>query len=262
MRVKIEELIKKVRSNKRRMFQRPTESYLDDLLPEVKKIQTNDAAYRVFAFQSLLGRFTPTAAHPLSTLMAVVNEHLDAKLDSIQSEHSFVPLDLQVIRKPSGSIVAILIGSKSHYDIHAAYCPEIKQMGKLPVLYTSKTHNDYRPGEFVVAQPAIQKRPDSRKYVMWKDGPAPSTDIYLVEKMADDTFILATLLGREIESDVVLTLPRDGSAIRNILCPPSEPPWIAEEGWVKYKMHQLRCNSSRLLDYQHQIFVPGRPEPA
>ncbi|KAJ7683572.1 hypothetical protein B0H17DRAFT_1205080 [Mycena rosella] len=214
MRAKIEELIKRFQSNGSRrrimVFQRPKESYLDDLLPEVTKIQVDDEAYRTFAFKSLLGKFAATSLDPLSTLMAVVNQYIDAKLNSIQPERTFPPLDLQVIRKPSGSIVAILIGSKSHNDIQSTYCPEIEQMGKLPVLYTSQTHSDYGPSEFVVAQPAIQKRPDSRKYVVWNQGPAPSTDIYIVEKMGDDAFILATLLGREIDSDIVLTLPRDG----------------------------------------------------
>jgi hypothetical protein len=61
----------------------------------------------------------------------------------------------------------------------------------------------------VVAQQAIQNRPDSRRYVEWKHGEAPSADIYLVENSTGDPFILATLLGPDIMSDVVKSLPRD-----------------------------------------------------
>jgi hypothetical protein len=62
----------------------------------------------------------------------------------------------------------------------------------------------------VVARQAIENRRDSRRYIEWKTGAAPSTDIYLVEKMTGDPFILATLLGPDVNSDVVKLLPRDG----------------------------------------------------
>ncbi|KAJ6544254.1 hypothetical protein B0H19DRAFT_1380552 [Mycena capillaripes] len=255
MREKIEDLVEKFQSNKRRMFQRPTESYLDNLFPKVEN-PTGSEGHRMLAFKSILSKFTTIALYPLSRLMTTLNSYLDARLHSLQQ--SYTPLELQVIRKPSGSIVTVLIGSNSRSDIQTAYCPEVAQMGKLPILYTTRAHR-HSQREFVVAQQAILARPDSRKYVVWRHGVAPSTDIYLVEKMGEDPFILATLLGADIRSDVVIPLPRDGMAVKNAICQSSEDPWITEDGWVAYNMHDLRCNSSRLLDYNHQIFIPGPP---
>jgi hypothetical protein len=157
------------------------------------------------------------------------------------------------------------------------YNPKVEQEGKLPVLYTATTVGATRGG-FVVAQQAIASRLDSRKYVEWKGGAAPSTDIYLFEKRGGDPFILASLLGRSTESDVVILLARDEyvrlhsrctstdfllfrQAVKDVICPPTQEPWITDDGWIEFEMEGLRCNSAHLLDYNHQIFVPGPPSP-
>jgi hypothetical protein len=78
----------------------------------------------------------------------------------------------------------------------------------LPILYTLSSHRE-SGDTFVVATQFIDMRSDSRKYARW-DGTGNSTppDIYVVEKIGSDAFILATLLGKDVESDVIVPLPR------------------------------------------------------
>lgn len=106
---------------------------------------------------------------------------------------------------------SLLPGSKSRNTIRDQYYrdPKVKE-NKLPVLYTATSTVGDTRGEFLIVQKAIEERPDSLKYVEWEDGDAPPlADIYLVEKiMGGDPFILATILGSSIESDVVRALPR------------------------------------------------------
>ncbi|KAJ6615508.1 hypothetical protein B0H10DRAFT_2040806 [Mycena sp. CBHHK59/15] len=214
-------------------------------------------AYRMFALNSILEKFTnPT--DQLARLIQALQKYIDNKVDRAEWAH-FQPLELQVLRKTSGSIITILLGSKRPDHIQSVYCPEIDQMRMLPILYTSKEHKDTPPGEFVVARKALEARRDSRKYVQWKTGPPPP-DIYLVEKQGDDPFILATLLGTDVTSDVIMPLSRDSSTVKDAIRKPSEAPWITDDGWVAYNMTKLKCNSRRLIDYNHQVFVPGRPE--
>ncbi|KAJ7124529.1 hypothetical protein C8R44DRAFT_149079 [Mycena epipterygia] len=273
MKEEIETHIKKFQSDKRGLFQRPTTSYLDGLLPEVKKESGSDEAWQLFALKSLLTKFGTTPVAHLSRLMGVLDVYIKAKLDSIQPEgHQFPPLQLRIIRKPSGSIVSILFGSRSRDEIQSIYCPEIVQLEKLPILYMSKTHCNCRADEhenecqtcrreFLVAKKPLRKRVDSRKYVVWNNEPG-FEDIYLVEKMGDDPFILVTLLGPDgISSDVTIPLQRDSRAVKDAICPPSVSPWIAEDGWADFGMKSLQCNSRYLLNYNHQIFVPGPPPP-
>jgi len=213
----------------------------------------------MFAFQSFLDKFTTNPSSPVSTLINELNMYVETKLDSIQGERPQTPsLQLQVIRKPSGTIITVLLGSRSRNDIRTHYFGDVEHENKLPILYTASSHSDTQ-GEFVVARQAIENRRDSRRYVEWKTGAAPSTDIYLVEKMTGDPFILATLLGPDVNSDVVKLLPRDGLAVKDAICPPTEHPWITEDGWIAYGIHHLRCDSAQLRDYNHQIFVPGPP---
>jgi hypothetical protein len=104
----------------------------------------------------------------------------------------------------------LLPGSKSRNTIRDQYYRDPNVLERhLPILYTAITVGDIQ-GEFLVAQTAIEERPDSLKYVEWEDGDAPPlADIYLVEKiMGGDAFILATLLGSNVQSDVVRPLPR------------------------------------------------------
>ncbi|KAF7331072.1 hypothetical protein MVEN_02447500 [Mycena venus] len=252
-------LVKKFRSNGQRIWQRPPEHYLEDLFPELKHLPGNNEVYRMFAFQSFLDKFTTNPLGPVSTLINELNMYVDIKLDSIQWGRPRAPsLQLQFIRKLSGTIITVLHGSRSRDDIRRHYFGDVEHENKLPILYTARSLGDTQ-GEFVGPQYAIQHRPDSRRYVEWKHGEAPSTDIYLVEKMAGNPFILVTLLGSDVNSDLVKLLPRDGLAVKHAICPSTEDPWITEDGWEHFGMHHLRCNSPRLQDYSHQIFLPGPP---
>ncbi|KAF7331058.1 hypothetical protein MVEN_02446100 [Mycena venus] len=246
LREEVEDLLKKFRSNKRRMWQQSPVHHLDDLFPGLQNLSRNDHDYRMFVFQSFLNKFTTNSSNLVSTLINELNTYVDAQLDSIQGGRPPTPpIQLQVVRKPSGTIVTVLLGSKTRTDIRTHYFGDVEHESKLPVLYTASSHSDTQ-GEFVVAQQAIRNRPDSH--------------IYLVENSTGDPFILATLLGPDIMSDVVKSLPRDpGMAVKDAICPPTEHPWITEDGWKAYGMHQLQCNSRRLQDYSHQIFVPGPP---
>ncbi|KAJ7367504.1 hypothetical protein DFH08DRAFT_828673 [Mycena albidolilacea] len=267
MQKKIDLLIEKIQSNKlpsKKPFNKFRQSVLplDELLPGLPR--GNDEDYRMFALQLFLSKFKRTfPPNPLYKLMKELNSYVELKLISVEGGRSQFPLELQVVRKPSGNIVTIMLGSKSRAILQDHYYrdPKVKE-DKLPILYTTTTVGDTRD-EFVVAQQAIAARPDSLKYVQWKNGAAPSTDIYLIEKTAGgDPFILATLLGNSIEFDVVKTLPRADRLIKDVICPPTEQPWITDDGWTAYGMQDLKCDSVHLSDYNHQIFVQGPPEAA
>ncbi|KAF7331071.1 hypothetical protein MVEN_02447400 [Mycena venus] len=255
----IENLLKKFRS-KKRFWQQPPEHCLYDLFPGLKDHPESNEGSRMFAFESFLSKFAPVPSK-LSTLVNELKLYVDSKLDGIAGgREQFNAPKLQVLRRPSGSIIRVLLGSRTRDTIRMEYSPKVEQEGKLPILYTASTVGATR-GEFVVAQQAIARRPDSRKYVEWKRGAAPSPDIYLFEKRGGDPFILASLLGRSADSDVVISLARDEQAVKDVICPPTKEPWITDDGWIEFEMEGLRCNSPRLLDYNHQIFVPGPPSP-
>ncbi|KAJ7794437.1 hypothetical protein B0H13DRAFT_2171329 [Mycena leptocephala] len=260
MREEIENLLKKFRSKKQRFWQQPPEHCLYDLFPGLKAQPEEKQGSRMFAFELFLSKFAPNSPH-LTTLINELNSYVGSKLDDIAGgRQQFDSPRLQVLRRPSGSIISVLLGSRTRDTIRMEYNPKVEQEGKLPVLYTATTVGATRGG-FVVAQQAIASRLDSRKYVEWKRGAAPSTDIYLFEKRGGDPFILASLLGRSTESDVVILLARDEQAVKDVICPPTQEPWITDDGWIEFEMEGLRCNSAHLLDYNHQIFVPGPPSP-
>ncbi|KAJ7618496.1 hypothetical protein FB45DRAFT_931782 [Roridomyces roridus] len=272
---KMDKLVKKFENDRPRFFQRAVdlESCFGELLPEFKKLSGHGQLDRLLAIQYLLDQFPTTgitsATSFMAPLMDALNTHITAKLSQspatavAEATAAFVPPDVRIIRRPSGSIIAILLGKQDRDEIHQTYCPEIQGLRELPVLYTSKTHEQCRR-QFAVAQKAIQRWPDSPRYVMWTKGPAPSTDIYLVEKNGKDAFILATRLGHEQDAtkDVTITLAREGLTVRDAIRFLGEQEWISQDGWEEYGMDGLRCNDQRFKDYAHQIFVPGPHRPA
>ncbi|KAJ7347359.1 hypothetical protein DFH08DRAFT_1002131 [Mycena albidolilacea] len=215
--------------------------------------------------------------------MKELNSYVDVKVLPIDARSQFPPVELHVIRKPSGNIATVLFGSKSRNTIRDQYYRDPHVLDKhLPILYTATSKVGDTQGEFLVAQEAIEARSDSLKYVEWEDGDAPGkpaqtspegarpepprnplADIYLVEKiMGGDPFILATLLGPTVQSDVVRPLPRADRLVKDVIRSPTEQVWITDDGWVAYGMQDLKCDSDNLKDYQHQIFVRGPPKPA
>ncbi|KAJ7235312.1 hypothetical protein B0H12DRAFT_149524 [Mycena haematopus] len=263
MRKQIQEIVEKFQPRKNLFRISPPIPPLEELFPALKDpdLPKNDEAYRVDTLHSILKEFEKMSppSH-LSTLMKELDLYVNSKVDSLKvvpGSHA----NIQVIRKPSRVIVAVLIGSKTCDAIRKHYYPDPKvNNAKLPILYTATKTVGEITGEFLVAHQAISSRPDSRKFIQWEHGAAPSTDIYLVEKPAGDVpFILATLLGSTVESDVLKTLPRADRLIKDVICPPTEHPWIAEDGWVAYNMHELQSDSNQFKNYSHQIFVKGPP---
>ncbi|KAJ7661497.1 hypothetical protein DFH06DRAFT_1192464 [Mycena polygramma] len=257
---KIEDLVKTFQSKNRRIFRRSPEHYLDNFFPRVKGSQIVHP--RMLVFKAMLDKFTKNPPDPLPMLVAALTSYLEAKIVAMTPEQrepvGVPPFELQVIRKTSGSIITILLGSNTPNNIQSMYYPRINEELRLPRLYTATAHNLSQAG-FVVAKQAIQARPDSRKYIVWNGGVAPSTDIYLVEPPAPELFILATFLGDNLTSDVVKPFTRSGRHIKDVLCE-NEAPWIAQDGWVAYEMHDLLCNAQKLRPYHHQIFIPGPPQ--
>ncbi|KAJ6473185.1 hypothetical protein C8R45DRAFT_408601 [Mycena sanguinolenta] len=273
MRRKIQDVVEKFQSHRhprKNLFgisRRPILP-LDELFPVLKDpdLRKRDEAYRVATLHWILGEFENASLIPsnLSTLLRELNSYIQSQITSLEVDVvSSSPANIQIIRKPSGAIVAILFGSKSRDAIRKYYYrdPKVKD-GKLPILYTvTKTVGEIT-SEFLVARQAITSRPDSLKYEPWESGDAPSTNIYLVEKPAGaDTFILATLLGSNVQSDVLKTLPRADRLIQDVIRLPNEHPWIAEDGWINWGMSDLRCDSGHFTNYGHQIFVKGPPAP-
>ncbi|KAJ7174457.1 hypothetical protein C8R46DRAFT_90401 [Mycena filopes] len=276
MRRKIGDLLKKFRLSK---F---TERDLQDPLPKVEQqsLPPTDlrnhhltspelAAYQMVVFKRLLQHFrdTPALHNSIRALIDESDRYIESRLVTMEAQRRpFRPVTLQLVRKASGSgsIVMIVVGPRSKAEIHTLYSRDIKKLDKLPKLYTATDHSQSH-NEFVVAQQAIQSRPDSRRYVIWENGsdPAPS-ELYLVEKLGDEPFILATLLGSDVNSDIVKTLPRNGLPVKAEICKAAQPEdsWITEEGWIAYNMDQLETTSPYLRNYHHQIFVPGPPTAA
>ncbi|KAJ7250412.1 hypothetical protein C8J57DRAFT_684102 [Mycena rebaudengoi] len=255
----IQELTEKIHLKKGRLFFRRTSESRVSTLLDLPALLPQDAHKHDdpeywFTFKSVLAKFDPPSDPNLAGLWVALQEYLDSKIQS----HKFPPLKLQAIRKPSGNIVTVMRGNNTCDDIHSAYCPDVKKLNELPVLYTRSSHSE-SPDTFVVATQAIDDRPDSIKYVYW-DGTGNSTrppDIYFVEKIGSDAFILATLLGKDIESDVIVPLPQCSSAVKDAIQQPHGTTWITDDGWVKYQMDGLTCKDPRFRPYNHQIFVPG-----
>ncbi|KAF8173844.1 hypothetical protein K438DRAFT_1771997 [Mycena galopus ATCC 62051] len=280
MREKIGDLVKKIDSAglpRRNLFLKKVPRpilRLDGLFPALKnppRNVSNDEAYRLVAFQSFLNQFRQTSpADPpiLLTLMQKLKAYVTAQIARLEVLPSRIPLQIQVIKKPSGSIVTVLLGSESLTTIRRHYyCdPQLEvreriREDKLPILYTATTTVGQTQGQSLWAQQAIHDRPDSRKYVEWREGANPLTELYLVENpTGGDPFILATLLGATKESDVVKALPRDDRLVKHVICPTDEHPWIADDGWIAWGMDTLQCNDPELHKYNHQIFVRG-PHP-
>ncbi|KAJ6454293.1 hypothetical protein C8R47DRAFT_1083141 [Mycena vitilis] len=259
LQAKIGDIVKTFQSGKRRMFRRSPEHYLTKLFPRVGSQIVHPRMLPV-VFKSMLDKFTRNPPDPLPMLVATLTSYLVTGIDAMTPEQrepvGVPPFELQVIRKTSGSIITILLGSNSPSDIQSMYYPGINEELRLPKLYTATAHNLSQDG-FVVAQQAIQARLDSRKYIVW-NGVAPSTDIYLVEPPAPEYFILATFLGDNLKADVVKPFMRSRH-IKDVLCE-NEAPWIAQDGWVAYRMHELKCNAPELRPYHHQIFIPKAPQ--
>ncbi|KAJ7983099.1 hypothetical protein DFH06DRAFT_1172366 [Mycena polygramma] len=269
LQAKIGDLVKtfqNFQSGKRRMFRRSPdpEHCLNKLFPSLGVEGGQIAHPPMLVYKSMLDKFTRNPPYPtLSTLVTVLTSYLVTKINDMTPEQrepgGVRPFELQVIRKTSGSIITILLGPNTRNKIQSIYYP-CKDLLKLPVLYTATAHNLHNLSQdgFVVAWQAIQARPDSRKYIVWNGGAAPSTDIYLVEPPAPEAFILATFLGDNLTSDVVRPFLRNSRHIKDALCE-NEAPWIAHDGWVAYGMHGLQCDARELRPYHHQIFVPGPP---
>ncbi|KAF7354643.1 hypothetical protein MSAN_01377900 [Mycena sanguinolenta] len=269
MQKKVQDIVEKIQSHIRPRksrfgISRPILPLLGELFPALKDpgLRTKDEAYRVNILHSILGEFKKMSppSH-LSSLMNELDSYVDAELqrNSIEADPS-VRANIQVIRKPSGIILAVLFGPKTCYAIQTHYHPSAgDSYGLLPILFTTpiSVGQALTTNEFLVARQAIASRGDSYKYAKWDGEPSAPTDIYLVEKPAgDNAFMLATILGPKLELDVVKTLPRTDRLIKDELS--YKDPWLAESGWLNYGMQDMKCNKDDFNDYGHQIFVGPR----
>ncbi|KAJ6473183.1 hypothetical protein C8R45DRAFT_408518 [Mycena sanguinolenta] len=272
MQKEVRDIVKKIQSYSRPRKNRfstspPVLSLLDELFPALKDADPpkTDEARRLQILRSILEEFKKMSppSH-LSTLMEELDKYIDSefKTRSLKVDPSS-RANIRVIRKPSGIILAILFGPQTCYTIQTHYHPNAGDSeGLLPILFiTSKSVGEVT-GEFLVAQQAIADRGDSRKYARWDNEPPAPTDIYLVEKPAgDNAFMLATILGSKLESDIVKTLPRNDRLIKDMLS--YKDFWLADSGWLNYGMQDMRCDEDGFKNYGHQIFVgPSAYPPA
>lgn len=112
-------------------------------------------------------------------------------------------LELQVLRKHTGHIVNIFSGLEDWNTVLQKYCGERTEDRK-PILYNPRTHWEYLE-DLVAAAEFVDKRPDSIKLI---PQPGGLSEIYFVEKFQRPMFILATILGQDDDSEVIVAFKR------------------------------------------------------